>query len=143
MKVGIVGSRARNSMRDRKIILDLVTLLTKNRDDIMLVSSGCPQGADNFAEQAAVVHLLPIIVHRPEGTIANKWEFRNAAFARNKLIAQECDVLYALCDPSREGGTENTIQHAKDFGKAVWVDVDGSAFYLEHEPRDPNPDRAS
>ena len=50
-----------------------------------------------------------------------KWEYTEAYYARNKKIAEECDVLVAFVDSSRKGGTENTIKYASDFGKKVLI----------------------
>src|SRR6266852_3629791 len=133
MKVAIVGSRRRNTLRDRKIVLDLVTrLVTESSEDrIVIVSGGCPKGADSFAEEAARVHRLdkiifPVAKH-PE--IKSRHEFRERAFARNLLVAKEADVIYALVHPDRKGGTENTVQHAHRLGKKVYlVNLIGQAY---------------
>ena len=139
MKIGIVGSRRRISFFDRRLILDLVRdMKSMHGEGLTIISGGCHKGADNFAEQAAEIYGVPMVIHRPEGNPKNNWEFRFAAYARNKKIAQDSDVLYALVSSERRGGTENTIRYMKNMGKDVWVECGGGTFYLEHEAQRPD-----
>ena len=51
MKIGIVGSRRRNSIEDFHLVKAKFFELYKAGD--MIVSGGCPQGADAMAEKIA------------------------------------------------------------------------------------------
>lgn len=124
-KVAIVGSRRRNTLRDRKIVFDLVDRLVKENPDrnVVIVSGGCRSGADAFAEEAADLghidkQIFPVPKFPP---IESRWEFRKRAYARNKLVAEACDVIYALVYPDRKGGTENTIEHAEKLDKKIFL----------------------
>lgn len=124
MKIGIVGSRRRNTDRDRRYVFELVEYLIKTYDDeLVLVSGGCPDGADGFAEQAADFYGVSMLVHYPA-----KWpkastygEATSRFYARNLKIAKDSDILYALAATDRTGGTENTIGYMKKLGKVVWI----------------------
>jgi hypothetical protein len=50
-----------------------------------------------------------------------RYLFTEAYYARNKLIAENCDILHAFVSPDRKGGTENTINHALKLGKQVII----------------------
>lgn len=142
MKIGIVGSRRRNSLNDRQMILDLVRdLKTKFGEKLELVSGGCRTGADNYAEDASRIHVVKMKIFLPVGNVKSKWEFRVAAFARNRQIAEYSDVLFAQVSSDRTGGTENTIAHAVELGKrerCFLLDIDGSIKTLEEWPSIPN-----
>jgi len=47
-----------------------------------------------------------------------------AAFARNKLVAEDADVGFALVASDRKGGTEDTVHHFHDLKKRIFL-VDG------------------
>lgn len=110
MKVGVVGSRRRNSEDDYKWVLDKVQVCAYAYDeDIELVSGGCGAGADRFAENISKHYGYDITIHRPDyhknGIIA--------PFIRNELIAKEADILIACVAEDRKGGTEDTIRKFK------------------------------
>lgn len=140
-KLAIVGSRRRNSLKDRKLVLDLVSSFKESCDggfhgddvQLVIVSGGCPQGADKFAEEAADINKLPKIIFPiqkyPE--IKSRYEFTKRAYARNQLIADECHIMYALISTDRTGGTEDSIRRAKALGKlVVGIDMWGTSTYL-------------
>lgn len=102
--IGIVGSRRRNGASDLKAVED--ALLTNYEDGDRLVSGGCPQGADHFAEYLAKKHQIPITIHYAKWS---KYGTR-AGFIRNADIAQDADILIAAVAADREGGTEDTIK---------------------------------
>lgn len=112
------------------MVLDLVKSYVECPERVVLVSGGCPKGGDAFAEDAAKVFGIPIdifpVQEKGDSSILSKHEFREKAYARNTLIAKHCDVLYALVEPGRKGGTEDTIKKAQALGKPVFlVDVEG------------------
>lgn len=122
--VGVVGSRRRNELIDKQTLkLYLVKLLASEKN-IRLVSGGCPKGADRFAEELTEEMKLPeMIIHYPDKTSLPEnpkhYHFAQINFARNTLIAKDCDFLVALPAPDRKGGTEDTIRKAKKLGKKV------------------------
>lgn len=82
-----------------------------------IVSGGCPQGGDRFAEVLNLWYQIPIKIHRPEPVPPGspRWAYTQANFARNTLIAQDSDVLVACVSEDRKGGTEDTIKKFKKF----------------------------
>lgn len=110
-RIGIVGSRRRTTKADRNLVFKIVRLTAP---DTVIVSGGAKKGADKFAEQAAKFYGRKMVVHYPdlEGCVAYH-EFVVRYYARNKKIADDVDELHALVHSDREGGTENTIKHAK------------------------------
>lgn len=101
--IGIVGSRRRNSFRDFGKVLGAFDRIYQEGDRI--VSGGCPQGGDRFAEEIAALRQVPILIHPA------RWreEGRSAGFNRNTYIARDADVLIACVAEDRKGGTEDTI----------------------------------
>ncbi|MBI5375602.1 MAG: hypothetical protein HZA77_09210 [Candidatus Schekmanbacteria bacterium] len=122
MKIGIVGSRRRNSPEDKHLIREKLFyfLQVYKESKLVLVSGGCPDGADKFAEELALELNLKIIIHYPDKSKIDKsdrWSSTKANYARNKLIADDSDILIAVVAPDRKGGTENTIKYYEKFGK--------------------------
>jgi hypothetical protein len=120
LKVGIVGARKRNTPEDKEIIRKILEDRIKKGNNLILISGGCPRGADRFAEELAVEFNLEIIIHPPNVSAnTQKWEYAQACFDRNTLIAQECDILLAL--PGETGGTWDTIKKARSLNKPVVI----------------------
>lgn len=109
--IGIVGSRRRTGTKVFQIIEKKVLNLYEDGD--IIVSGGCPQGADHYAEVIAKKHQIPIIIHYA------RWDKygKTAGFKRNTDIARESDVLIATPAMDRTGGTEDTITKFENFGK--------------------------
>jgi hypothetical protein len=105
--IGMVGSRTRDTDADYLLARDAFFEIYEEGDT--LVSGGCPQGGDRFAERIADVHMVPITIHKPNW---NKYG-RSAGFNRNGLIARDADVLIAVVAEDRKGGTEDTIRKFK------------------------------
>ena len=127
IRIGIVGSRRRNTLRDRKIVFDIVGTALGAYDEVVVVSGGA-KGPDTFAEEAANFYGTEKIIHRVPPS-ESRWDFRKKAFARNRDIVIDSDKVFALVHPDRKGGTENTIEHAKELGKPVFlVDQDGRVY---------------
>lgn len=119
--IGIVGSRRRKTLTDRKIVFRLVEFLAGS-GPFTIVSGGCPDGADAFAEEAAGIFGLEKLIHNIDRTgVDSRWEFTKRAYARNRKIAESSDEIYCLVHPDRTGGTENTISHALDLGRLVFI----------------------
>lgn len=115
MKYGIVGSR-------RWVNAEEVFRFVKSLPpESIIVSGGC-KGVDTWAEKTAISIGLKTIVFKPElSNCKMRYEFTKAYYARNELIAKECDVLVAFVAKDRKGGTENTIKHAQVLGKEIII----------------------
>jgi len=114
MRLGVVGSRRRNSLRDKNLLKKRVKALNPN----IIISGGCPKGADKFAEEIAEELNIPIRVHRPAiRENALYFERVRAYYARNQKIAEDSDYLIALVSEDRKGGTEDTIRRFLKLGK--------------------------
>jgi hypothetical protein len=130
--VGIVGSRRRELPSDM-VLVEQAFRKVYVPGKTVIVSGGCPKGADHFAEYIAAQLGLPrderisdagsallqgprIIIHYPDveafSTVPPRWRSTRANYSRNELIARDSrDHLIACVGPDRKGGTENTIQH--------------------------------
>lgn len=102
--IGIIGSRRRDSKEDHQKVNAAFHKTYEPGDEI--VSGGCPQGGDRFAENLAKLFQVPIKIYYAQ------WERlgRSAGFQRNSLIARDADILIACVAPDRTGGTEDTIK---------------------------------
>jgi len=103
-KIGIVGTRRRNSGIDQKATREKFFEIYQDGD--WIVSGGCPQGGDRFAEKIAKDYGIPIIIFYPNW----KKYGRGAGIVRNLDIAINSDVLIACVAEDRKGGTEDTIK---------------------------------
>lgn len=103
--IGIVGTRSRDSLSvDFPKVKE--AFLKVQQDGCFLVSGGCPQGADRFAELIAKHEQIPITIHYA------RWKkFGKAAgFMRNGDIAEDAHILIACVASDRTGGTEDIIE---------------------------------
>lgn len=122
IKIGIVGSRRRNTDEDKQKVREtlLTFLSTYPYLGITLISGGCPLGADRFAEELAEELNIPITIHYPNKSNLksnSKWAWAEINYARNTLIAQDSDILIACVAEDRKGGTEDTIKKFQKMGK--------------------------
>lgn len=119
MKVGIVGTRRRDTSKDYIVVEEAFDrLLTAwSGVEVHIVSGGCLRGGDRFAQQIAKKYGLPITIFYPDWRRLGK----GAGIVRNTTIAVECDVLIACVNPDRIGGTEDTIRKVKGLGKEVII----------------------
>lgn len=113
--IGIVGSRRRNESKDFDAVQNALFEIYKPGDRI--VSGGCSQGGDHFAEIIAGRHRWPIDIHYAEW---HKYG-RSAGFKRNSYIARDADVLIACVAADRTGGTEDTIRKYLALGKTQLI----------------------
>jgi hypothetical protein len=103
-KIGIIGSRRRNSGIDQKAVREKFFEIYEDGD--WIVSGGCPQGGDRFAEKIAKDNGIPIIIF-----YANWKKYgKGAGFMRNGDIAENSDFIIACVTEDRTGGTEDTIK---------------------------------
>jgi hypothetical protein len=103
-KIGIIGSRRRNAGIDQKAVRE--KFLEIFEDDDWIVSGGCPQGGDRFAEKIAKDYGIPIVIFYPNWKKYGK----AAGIIRNTNIADNSDVIIACVAEDRTGGTEDTIK---------------------------------
>jgi hypothetical protein len=104
MKIGIVGSRRRDTEKDYQLVLGQFEKLYKEGD--IIISGGCYKGGDRFAEKIAKEKCIPIMIYYANWTKFGK----GAGFIRNTDIARESDLLIACVSQDRIGGTEDTIR---------------------------------
>jgi hypothetical protein len=104
MKIGIVGSRRRNTEKDyQKVLLEFNKHYTKG--DI-IISGGCWKGADKFAERIAKEYNIPIEIYYADWKKYGKV----AGFLRNTIVVEKANTLIACVAEDRQGGTEDTIK---------------------------------
>lgn len=115
MRIGIVGSRRRNTKEDYKLVEQAFLAHTGN--DTEIVSGGCPRGADSFAEMIAEKYQIPIKIYYAKWAQYGK----SAGFIRNGKIAEDADILIACVAEDRLGGTEDTIKKFGDKGELILV----------------------
>lgn len=119
IRVGIVGSRSRNTPKDKNVIRKVLKKQIAKGYKIHVVSGGCSRGADRFAEELAKELNLGISIHKPDvKPNCERWEYAQAAYARNTLIANECNLLLAVWD-GVSGGTKDTIDKAEKQNKPI------------------------
>lgn len=108
MKIGIIGTRRRNTRADFQAVHDeFLKHFNRKRYD-WIVSGGCPKGGDSFAEKIAKDYGITILIHYPRWYPDGKYNSK-AGFERNTLIAYHSDILIACVHLDRTGGTEDTI----------------------------------
>jgi len=119
MKLGIVGSRRRNSPEDKRLIRERILELRPE----MIISGGCPKGADKFAEELAKELGIAIAIFYPKQEtklLQNYYGRVEAFYKRNEQIAMHSEALLALVASDRKGGTENTIKYFKKCKPSTW-----------------------
>lgn len=109
--IGIIGSRRRNNQAD--LLATEAAFKAIFEPDDRIVSGGCPQGGDRFAELMAKRYQCPIIIFYA----AWKQHGKAAGFIRNGDIALNSDILIACVATDRTGGTEDTIKKYLALGK--------------------------
>lgn len=108
MKLGIVGSRRRNSPEDKELIKQKILELKPDE----LVSGGCKKGADHFAEELSKELHIPIKIFYPKLEEEMPYLMRvQEYYCRNEQIANYSDKLIVAVARDRKGGAENTIKH--------------------------------
>jgi len=111
--IGIIGTRRRDVEPDYNLVKDKFFQLYEPGD--IIVSGGCKQGGDRFAEIIAQRYNIPIVIYHPEPVAAGspRWKYTQANYARNTLIAQYSAIIIACVAEDRKGGTEDTIKKFK------------------------------
>lgn len=88
----------------------------------MVISGGCA-GPDTWAEEAARAAGLEVSIFLPDlpPKGSPRHTFTEAFYARNRLIAENSEILHAFVSTDRKGGTEYTINHARKIGVPVVI----------------------
>ena len=117
--LGVIGARKRDEMRDMEIVCRVVDdYLQIHGRNLILVSGGCKDGADNMAEIVAKNTGIPILIYHPEkyrigkDFVGSKGAWQRINFDRNSEIAQKVDTLLALVEDlefDESGGTGDTV----------------------------------
>jgi hypothetical protein len=124
--IGIVGSRRRDTPADLRKTKRAFQRIYEPGDRI--VSGGCKQGGDRFAEIiAAELGVKPIIYYPDKSQLDPRLlalnprvAYAKINYARNALVAARADELIACVASDRKGGTEDTIKRfEKRTGKAA------------------------
>ena len=131
LKVGIVGSR---KYENRNKIKEFIFKLKQDKgNDTIIVSGGCPKGADFYAKKYALelglqyeeyppahqAHNLYCPLH--ERNYGKPYSVKNF-FARNKQIAIHSEYVVAFIPRGvKSNGSMSTIKYAKKFGKNTLV----------------------
>jgi hypothetical protein len=118
--IGIVGSRRRDAQEDFAACWNAFIKIYEEGDKI--VSGGCPQGGDRFAEIIAEKFGLTIengslIIYDADW----KQYGKRAGFMRNTYIAEDADIIIAVVANDRTGGTEDTLKKAMKFHKKIVI----------------------
>lgn len=123
--IGIVGSRRRDDDVDFAACLVAFESVYVEGDGI--VSGGCEQGGDRFAELIAEQYGIQIMICYPNEddldlellAVNRRAAYAKINHARNTIIAQNCDILIAVVAPDRTGGTEDTIKKTRRLNKHI------------------------
>jgi hypothetical protein len=102
--IGIIGTRRRDTHNDYLATLRVFKKIYRAGD--IIVSGGCSQGGDRFAEVIAKSMQVPIMIHYAQWNTYGK----SAGFRRNGDIARQADILIAVVAKDRTGGTEDTLK---------------------------------
>ena len=131
MKIGIVGSRVYENKR--KIKEAIYKLREKFNGDLIIVSGGCPDGADRYAKKYALEMECAYKEFNPSHTQPNLYSACNEKFYskpyspknffhRNKLLAKYCDYVIGFIPKNESGGgTNHTLNEAKKLGKKIVI----------------------
>lgn len=108
MRLAVIGSR-RFSDAER-----MASALEPYRAKMAQLVSGGARGADRLAEEWAQAHGIETRIFHPDRPSTSAYH------RRNRLIAENCDLLLAFWD-GRSTGTKYTIDYARQIGKPVVV----------------------
>ena len=113
-RIGIIGTRRRDTPIVQKLIEEKFWEIYEEGD--WIISGGCKQGGDRFAEAIAKANGIPILTIYPN----YKRYKMGAPIVRNEPVARECDIIIAcVVRPEdhiknvlarKKGGTEDTLR---------------------------------
>jgi len=90
--LAIIGSRKRNSQKDKQLLYHQVFLLNPSK----IVSGGCGEGGDKFAEELSQEFDIPIDIYRPIFPWKNKTFLKLCQWCKY-LIKEECSLTQRKC----------------------------------------------
>ena len=123
VKVGIIGSR--NWQNHKKVKDTIFNLKQRFGDSLIIISGGCPNGADFMAKKYALEFECYYREYNPSHTSKNLYSAMNEGFYnkkytpknffhRNKLLANGIDYLIAFVpQDEKASGTMHAISEAK------------------------------
>lgn len=116
--IGIIGTRQRNRADDYLITHDAFVKATaleveNGKTEVVIVSGLCTKGGDKFAVTLYKKYKTKKIWFPAQWNIYGT----NAGHIRNTDIANVSDILIAVVNYNRTGGTEDTIRKFIRFGK--------------------------
>lgn len=137
MRIAVTGHRPKRLKGQQKEVKKWLSEQL-NKYECTEAISGMAQGADQIFAQAAIEKNIPLICcypyrknffHQEEQKILNKAEdikFISEAYTgnrvywfRDKYMVDNCDLLLAVWDGVKAGGTWLTINYAQKIGKPV------------------------
>lgn len=136
MNLAIVGSREFKNENKVKVLLNYY--IKQYGDNLIVISGGCPNGADFLAKKVTLemglkyVEFPPIHFHHNEYCVIsadcyNKPYHVSNFFTRNTQIAEYCDHLVAfIVKGIKANGTMDTFGKAKKLGKKVVLHEDSN-----------------
>lgn len=113
----IIGSRSRDLEKDYQAVYNVFRDVYNDND--VIISGGCPKGADHFAELIASRHGMTkknkqLIIHLPVKPQrgAPKYLWAKVMFDRNTVVAESADedTIVIACIVSPEDGLENVLK---------------------------------
>lgn len=119
--IAIIGARERDS--DEDLVLTEGCFLRMYVPGDTIVSGGCSEGGDRFAEILAGKYGVPIKIYHPDKSrlsqrVINLYgmaeAYRRINYSRNSLVARDATHMIACVTARRRGGTEDTIQKFLD-----------------------------
>lgn len=134
--IGIVGSRRRNTIADETWVREAFLNIFNYGD--VIVSGGCKEGGDAFAERLAKEWEFKPLLFLPDKTKLDpvlvkknlKAAYAVINYARNTLVANASDFLIACIAADRKGGTEDTIKKFKLKCKREGWDIEKRLFLV-------------
>jgi hypothetical protein len=116
MNLAIVGWRGFNDYtKFCEIIRKLDIVLT----DIKLIVSGGAEGTDTLAAKFAKENNIEMLELKPNWKVNGVYN-KYAGLERNKDIIEKADIVIAF-DSSEARGTKNSIKHAKNMNKKLYI----------------------
>ena len=115
VKVVIAGCRDYCDYDEAKKFID-DSLSNINNENSIVVLSGGANGADKLGIRYAEENGFQVKLFLPQWDKYGK----SAGPKRNKLMAQECDLVICFWD-SKSRGTKSMIEYAKQFDKLLFI----------------------
>ena len=136
MKIAITGHRPeRLNGHEQEIRNWIDEFLLKN--EVTAMYNGMAQGVDQICAKSAVKNRIPLIICYPYKRISfnpleeflmdnaeeinfiSKEYSKQSYYIRDKYMVDHCDVLLAVWDGEKSGGTWITIEYAQKIGKPI------------------------